>query len=670
MGLNDWFAGVIDYVFGSVVDFVLGRDSKKDVITNIERAFSPESAQQFYDSANETVKNDPEVIQALANKKEQLKLLETQKHDPFTEWVDTAISKAMSFADKNDPAAKVIDMALESWIKDLQAFDNLSPEESRQKISLITARMLELFAGSAAIDIALGAVPTLNEGEASSRNTKELIKALGFGAVLAAVAHDPVKIGLLRPYQDNLEATFRNKRPDHVDILNGYKQRSLSETVITNIDEITDPLMDKIEDENNIKLYEYMAQHGYRDSWIKVLQDASTKALTFGNLSSMAKMGHYNRQLAIFSLWTYGLDRRLMYASLDALDTMRDVGLWKGFRSMVEPSYVQGLIDADDLKEYWSRILVPGPVQEWALLRLTKAREKFAAKEASTGLNKQRDLTRSDFTKAYLESIIDLAAFEAKLKQLGYDPDEISVIVKLTDNTKKTPASTKCKRLSLSDYELAHKNGILTTDQVIARLQGEYCDADIDIEKQLLALDDLTAEAPIRERDLSVGEITIAYVDGLMTRDRMISYLHQIGYDDEETVYLAGIADIKKEIADAKAGKAVTAGTVQKERDLTLAQLTSAYVQNVIDENTYTADLASLGYDNSEVSILLKLAQIKKKLPTVTGLKRLPLSDYEKAQAYGLVTDDDVLQRMRGEYSEFDIGLEKMMLAQGIARKG
>ncbi len=576
------------------------------------------------------------------------------------EYTENGLQKEYEGAIKN---------TVQEWVTYVGQFNDITPENAQAKLAEITAKATEIFAASSLIDMGFGMLPN-GAGDVSSRNTKQLLKWLGFGAVIAAIAHDPLKIGVLRPYQDMLEATFRNRRPDYQGILNAYKQRSLSTIPITDINQITDAVMDEVEVDNNVNMDAYGASWGYPQKWITIEKDAATRALTFGNLSAMARLGHYDRQMSIFSLWTYGLDRRLMYPALDALEAMRDVGVWKGFRSMVEPSYVQGLIDQSDLVEYWTRILVPQDVQTWALARLTKSREKFAAKEASTGLNKQRDLTRADFAKAYLEGIIDLATFEAKLTQLGYDPDEISVIVKLTDNTKKTPASSKCKRLSLSDYELAHKNGILTTDQVISRLQGEYCDADIEIERQLLALNDLTAEAPIRERDLSVSELTTAYVDGLMTRDRMISYLHQIGYDDEETTYLADIADIKKGIADAKAGKAVTAGTVQKERDLTLAQLTAAYVQNVIDENTYTADLASLGYDTAEVSILLKLAQIKKKLPTVTGLKRLPLSDYEKAEAYGLITSDDVLSRMQGEYTDFDIGLEKMMLAQGIARKG
>ncbi len=630
-------------------DSIWGRQGQVHSAIQTMPAFETiEALNDYYASLNESVKKDPAVMGAY----NQRAAIVANIHSSF-----------------RDPLAVFLEGALDKWIAAVGSLENMGPDQAKTKLAEISAKVIEIFGASAALDVGAGTL-TFGAGEASAINTKELLKWLGFGAILAAVAHDPVKIGLLRPYQDSLEATFRNRRPDYQGILNAYKQRSLSTIPITDIDQISDEVMDKVEVDNNKNMDEYGAMWGYPDKWITIEKDAATRALTFGNLTSMARMGHYNRQLAIFSRWTYGLDRRLMYQSLDALETMRDVGLWKGFRSMVEPSYVQGLIDADDLKEYWTRILVPTPVQEWALLRLTKSRERYATKELKLEGVKQRDLTRADFQKAYVEGIIDLPTFESKLHSLGYDDDEVVVIVKLTEASKKGPTSTKCKRLSLSDYELAHKNGILTTDQVIDRLQGEYCDADIEIERQLLALDDLTSDASIRERDLSVSEITTAYIDDLMTRERMVSYLGQIGYDAEETEYLAGIADIKKELAGAKAAKDGTKTSVTKQRDLTLSQLTQAFVANVIDEGAYQGDLHALGYDSNEVSILLSLARIKKKLPSVEGLKRLPLSDYEKAAAYGLISNDDVLARMQGEYTDYDIGLEKIMLANGIARKG
>ena len=619
----------------------------------------------YWNSLNTSMKNNATVQSAYMANVDRLAGKKKNVLDPFTGFISGALSKAMSFADENDPIAAGVDVALTGWINSIHSLEGVSPEVSQKKISLITARMMELFGASAALDMIAGAVPATTEGDVSSRNTKALLKALGFGAVFAAVAHDPVKIGLLRPYQDHLEATFRNRRPEYVGILNAYRQRSLSTTVVTNTDEITDELMDTIETENNTNMDFYGAQWGYPEKWITIEKDASTKAMTFGNLMAMARLGYYDRGMSIFSLWTYGLDRRLMQNALKAIETSRDVGMWKGFRSMVEPSYVQGLIEESDLTEYWTKILVPPDVQSWALLRLRNSRAKFAAKELKLETAASKDLTKSDWTQAYERDIISIDVFKTKLASIGYDATEIDILVKLVDAKKAGPTSTACRHLSLSDYELAHRNGILTLDQVGARMLGEYCQADIDLEKQLLQIEDITSDAPAAERDLTVSQLTTAYLDDIILLSKYKESLTLLGFDDAEISILVKLADVKKDITGARTKKTKSGSGISAERDLTLAQLTAAYVQNVIDEAAYTADLSGLGYDAAETAILLKLAQIKKKLPSLEGLKRLPLGDYEKAWKASMLTSDQVLDRMRGEYREEDIQLERLLLSIG-----
>ncbi len=615
-------------------------------IDHMRKIKVPDELEEFWKGLADTQKNDYNVLMAYKKRQSELSPISI------------------------DPVAGFIEERLKDWVEYTKTFSDVTPENAQKTLSELSAKVIEIFAASAAIDMALAAIPTTTEGVASSANTKEWVKWLGFGAVIAAVAHDPVKIGILRPYQDSLEATFRNRRPEYTGILNAYRQRSLSTIPITDINDITDELMDKVEADNIRNMDTYGAQWGYPDKWITIDKDAATRAMTFGNLSSMARMGHYDRKLAIFSLWTYGLDRRLMYAGLNALETMRDVGLWKGFRSMVEPGYVQGIIEEADLREYWNKILVPAEVQDWTLLRLTKSRERYAEKEAKAELGKQRDLTRADFVKAYNAGIIDLAALKTKLSALGYDAEEIDVIVKLADASKKTAAPEGCKRLPLSDYELAHRNGLATMDKVLQRMAGEYCQADIDLEKQLLEIDDLTTDAPAQERDLSVSEITAVFVDGAISAAEMDTYLEKLGFDEQERAWLTTLAEVKKAAADAKAAKAAGKAAVQKERDLTRADWTFEYVHNRISQTQYETALAGLKYDASEIEMLVDIANVKKKLPGIEGLKRLPLSDYEKAMDHGLIPTNDVIARMQGEYSEADISLEKLMIANGIHRKG
>lgn len=56
---------------------------------------------------------------------------------------------------------------------------------------------------------------------------------------------------------------------------------------------------------------------------------------------------------------------------------------------------------------------------------------------------------------------------------------------------------------------------------------------------------------------------------------------------------------------------------------------------------------------------------MRRKLPGAQTLKRLTLTDYEKAYKNGLLTIEDVLDRMRGEYTPDDIELERGLLEIG-----
>lgn len=633
------FEGILQWY-----DSIWGHQGQvESAVRSMQAALTEETLDTHFNSLPIEIKSDPAVVSGYMARLEQVRGVKIEFRDPL---------------------AKFIDGRLTDWVEFVKQYNDISPEESQKALSDLSAKVIELFGASAAIDMAAGMWPG-SAGDASAINTKELLKWLGFGAIIAAIAHDPVKIGILRPYSDMLEATFRNRKPEYVGILNAYKQRSLSTISITNTDDITDEIMDEIEVDNNVNMDAYGAQWGYPQKWINIEKDAATKAMTFGNLMAMARLGYYDRGMSIFSLWTYGIDRRLMKNALQAIETSRDVGMWKGFRSMVEPSYVQGLIEESDLTEYWTKILVPADVQEWALARLRNSRAKFAAKELKLQNAASKDLTKSDWTKAYQLNLISLIEYQSKLTTLGYDQTEIALLVKLADAGKKTSTSGGCKKLPLTDYELAHRNGLITSDQVLERMAGEYCEADIALEKQLIAIDDLTSEAPARERDLTVSQLGTAYQEDIIDLATYKTSLSALGFDDTEVAVLLQLADAKKDISSAKAKKTKNVSGVAAERDLTLSQLTTAYVQNVIDEASYVSDIESLGYDAAETAILLKLAQIKKKLPSLEGLKHLPLGDYEKAWKYGQITSDQVLESMRGVYTEADIQLERLLLLVG-----
>jgi hypothetical protein len=319
-----------------------------------------------------------------------------------------------------NPLTPFIEDMIRKWRDQVSALSTgITPENAETAVAEITSTVVEIFAAAATLDFILGAMPN-GEGYASSNTTKHLLTSLGLGAVLAAVGHDPVKIGLLRPYQDSLEMTFRNRRPDDDALFQAYRTRELSPEKVDDARKLTDADMDRIEADNDRIYNEEIAKWGYSQWFATALARSATRTLSFGNLMALARMGLLDRGTAMYNLWGMGLDRVALPGALDALDSANKVSNYEGFRSMIEPSYVSGDIEESDLIEYWDRINVPKDLQLWVLPRLRKSREKTL------------------------------------------------------------------KRLPLSDYERAYKNKLMRLEDVLDRMRGEYEQGDIELERALL----------------------------------------------------------------------------------------------------------------------------------------------------------------------------------------
>jgi hypothetical protein len=225
---------------------------------------------------------------------------------------------------------------------------------------------------------------------------------------------------------------------------------------------------------------------GYPKEFAEALARSATITPRFADLNRIATTGKLDRGFAIYSLWGAGYDRVVMRKMLEALDTTNEVSNYAGFRSLIEPSYVSGDIEEADLVEYWDKIRVPKDLQVWVLPRLRKSREKSLAK--STGVTAERDLTVSQIQAAYVDGLVDRGMAAADLRDLkpAYSEQEIEILLGLADKRIKTPGVTKLKRLPLSDYEKAYKNKIITAQQVLDRMEGEYDQRDINLEKWLI----------------------------------------------------------------------------------------------------------------------------------------------------------------------------------------
>jgi hypothetical protein len=459
MGIVDDFWIWVDQIWGKRGDIT-------NFVQTVKAMQSPEMIDSYWKDQSNATRADPGAIAAY-----------------------TAAKKlAVENWDERDALEKLMDSSLTSWLALIKSYETTDPEKAKANLTKLSSDVMKLAAASAVVDVGLGMIPTLNAGAASSANTKQILSWLGVGAVVAAVAHDPVKIGLLRPYQDSLEQTFRNRRPDSGDLFLAYQQRSLSATKIEDVEKITDVLMTQIEGENE-KFYDTeISKWGYSEYFSNALKDASTKTLSFGNLMALAKQGRLNRGMAIYSLWGYGLDRRLMKIALEALDQANETANYEGFRAQIEPAYIEGAIDENSLRDYWRKLHIPQDVQDLMMPRFRKKREVYMFKTASSAQLKERDLTVSQLTAAYTAGLADRTKTQNDILALGYDLAETKILLDLADARKKLPGAAQLKRLPLTDYEKAHKNGLITQADVLDRMKGEYAPGDIDLERKLLEI--------------------------------------------------------------------------------------------------------------------------------------------------------------------------------------
>ena len=386
-----------------------------------------------------------------------------------------------------NPLKPLILGMLNDWKKNVAKYDLDDQTKADEKLAGLAADVLAMSAAAGVIELALGALPN-GEGTVASTKVSDIMAWLGFGAVVTAVAHDPVKIGLLRPYQDSLEAHFRNRRPGDIALFQAYRTRELSPIKVEDLSKLTDAEMTRIETDNETVYFREIAKWGYSEWFATALSRSATRTLGFSQLVTLARAGIYDKGLAIYSLWGEGIDRVVMPAALTAIETLRDREMYAGFRSMIEPSYVEGNISESELVEYWNLAGIPDKVQKWVLPRLKKRREAYALKQKTGAAVKERDLTVSQVQQAYQNLLMDRAHAQNMILALGYSMEETKILLDLAELRRKLPGAATLKRLTLTDYEKAYKNGILKITDVLDRMKGKYTPEDIALEKQLLEI--------------------------------------------------------------------------------------------------------------------------------------------------------------------------------------
>jgi hypothetical protein len=323
----------------------------------------------------------------------------------------------------DNPLTPLIQSMLDDWKTKIEKYDLKDPTKANETLASLAADVLAVSSTAAIVELALGALPN-GEGTVASTKVSQLMGWLGFGAVINAVAHDPVKIGLLRPYQDTLEAQFQNRRPE---------ERYL-------IAAVTRQLMSQADYDRE------MSKWGYPPAFRTIMTQASYRSLSFSNLMAIAKQGLLTPELATANLKQGALRpdaiqpavNVLMLANTQATDKAQAAALKAANGtpakqrdltvSQIQAAYQNVLIERAAAQ---NMILSMGYSLDEVnvLLDLAILRRKLPA--AAT----LKKLTLAEYVKAFKAKILTKADMIARLEG-EYSPEDIDLYSKLLDTGK------------------------------------------------------------------------------------------------------------------------------------------------------------------------------------------------------------------------------------------
>jgi hypothetical protein len=204
--------------------------------------------------------------------------------------------------------------------------------------------------------------------------------------------------------------------------------------------------------------------------------------------------------------------------------------------------------------------------------------------------------TRVDTRRMYDTAIIDRAEVKRSYLDQGYDNVHAENLTEWTcrEHRQTQKDLTKAELLNGLIY------GLMSESEVTAQLLAlGYAAEDVAFE---ISLKRAQAEGYRRlpERAVQKGDLTAAYIGGLMTRNELHDALRTMGYDEAEVTLLLNLADAQKEKPAREANKNLVKG-----------ELLTAYRDRLIDRARLTTSLTAIGYDEGEVGFLISLADFQ-----------------------------------------------------------
>lgn len=237
-----------------------------------------------------------------------------------------------------------------------------------------------------------------------------------------------------------------------------------------------------------------------------------------------------------------------------------------------------GLISEEYAREL---LILQGYKPEFAELLLKDVRAEK--------IENERNLTKSDILRAFEYGIIREEQAREFLKSLGYDLNEIEILIELSKKRIALRNIDKGRDLAKNDIINAYINDVISKAEalnLLTQIGYERSEAEI-----LLSIADKRkgAKNVEKKRELARSDIVKAYKQGLISREEAINMIKSLGFSEEDAELILKIGTYEK----------------PKERRLTLSELRRLYNDGLITFNEYRQALIALGYSEEDVDLII-----------------------------------------------------------------
>jgi len=199
--------------------------------------------------------------------------------------------------------------------------------------------------------------------------------------------------------------------------------------------------------------------------------------------------------------------------------------------------------------------------------------------------------------KLAYSDVISLDDFRARLKELGYTEDEISLRIEIVKAYKEYLSSKvkapEPKRLSLTDLRYAWEYGLISDEELRKGVELEgYTPEDVDLAVSVEQIKALRTEI-----ESVVREAMYDYRDGWLTRDEFISLMEALGLPEKLQSYWLARADMLAE---------------REAREEEYKIFLESYRLGIIDESTFRSELRRLGMRSDKIERVIYLENLRK----------------------------------------------------------